>query len=94
MNDLDVKQLLEYEQEKKSLAVTYVVWGFVGLFGGHRFYLGKMGTAVAMLILTLTVGGLVATLIWWIVDAVRIPEIVRDLNRQILEWITNERRTI
>jgi len=35
---------------------------FLGAFGAHRFYLGKIGTAIAML---LTLGGLG---IWALVD--------------------------
>lgn len=90
MNDLNVKQLLKYEQEKKSLAVTYILWGFVGPFGGHRFYLEKTGSAVAMLVLTLTIVGILVTFIWWIVDAVRIPDMVREINQDVLNWITEE----
>lgn len=88
MNDIDVKQLMEYNEEKKSLAVTYVLWGFVGMFGGHRFYLGETGTAIAQLILTLTVIGAIVTFVWWIVDAVIIPGMVQDINRDILAEIT------
>ncbi len=87
MNDLDVKQMIEYNDEKKSLAVTYVLWGIVGLFGAHRFYLGETGTAVAQLILTLTVIGAIVTFVWWIVDAVIIPGMVRDINSDILAEI-------
>jgi len=35
---------------KSRLAVTLLAW-FLGIFGAHRFYLGKIGTAVVMLIL-------------------------------------------
>ena len=87
LNDPDVKHLLQYQDEKKSLAATYLLWGFVGAFGGHRFYLGKKGTAVAMLALTLTIVGIVVTFIWWIVDAILIPDYVKELNREILAEI-------
>jgi len=35
---------------KSRLATTLLAW-FLGEFGAHRFYLGKIGTAVTMLIL-------------------------------------------
>jgi len=35
---------------KSRLATTLLAW-FLGGFGAHRFYLGKIGTAVVMLIL-------------------------------------------
>lgn len=90
MNDLTVKQLLRYEDQKKSMAVAYVLWGFVGPFGAHRFYLGQTGTAVAQLVLTLSIVGAIVTFIWWIVDAVLTHEMVKELNRDILREITAE----
>lgn len=47
--------------EKSRLATTLLAW-FLGGFGAHRFYLGKIGTAIAML---LTAGGLG---IWALID--------------------------
>jgi TM2 domain-containing membrane protein YozV len=35
---------------KSRLTVTLLAW-FLGIFGAHRFYLGKTGTAIGMLIL-------------------------------------------
>jgi len=35
---------------KSRLATTLLAW-FLGHFGAHRFYIGKTGTAVVMLIL-------------------------------------------
>jgi len=46
---------------KSRLVTTLLAW-FLGMFGAHRFYLGKIGTAIAMLI---TLGGLG---IWYLVD--------------------------
>ena len=37
---------------KSRLAVSLLAW-FLGIFGAHRFYLGKIGTAVAMLLLSI-----------------------------------------
>ena len=41
---------MEEISPKSRLAVTLFAW-FLGIFGAHRFYLGKTGTAVVMLIL-------------------------------------------
>ncbi len=58
-------QLLKAEavdvSPKSRLAVTLLAW-FLGEFGAHRFYLGKIGTAIAMLF---TLGGLG---IWALID--------------------------
>ena len=37
---------------KSRLATTLLAF-FLGQFGAHRFYLGKIGTAVTMLVLTI-----------------------------------------
>ena len=47
--------------QKSRLAVTLLAF-FLGEFGAHRFYLGKIGTAIAMLF---TLGGLG---IWALID--------------------------
>lgn len=44
---------------------------FLGVFGIHRFYLGRNGSGVAMLLLTLTLFGLAITGIWAFVDFIR-----------------------
>ena len=41
----------------KSKLAAFLFAFFLGVFGIHRFYVGKTGSAVAMLILTLTVFG-------------------------------------
>jgi TM2 domain-containing membrane protein YozV/predicted RNA-binding Zn-ribbon protein involved in translation (DUF1610 family) len=37
---------------KSRVAATLFAW-FLGIFGAHRFYVGKTGTAVAMLVLAI-----------------------------------------
>ena len=51
----------EYVSPKSRLAVALFAW-FLGVLGIHRFYLGKIGTGIAML---LTAGGLG---IWALID--------------------------
>ena len=46
---------------KSRLAVTLLSW-FLGPIGIHRFYLGKIGTGILMIV---TAGGLG---IWWLID--------------------------
>ena len=35
-----------YPAPEKSLAIAYLLWFFLGLFGVHHFYLGKIGRGV------------------------------------------------
>lgn len=44
---------------------------FFGMLGIHRFYLGRTGSGILMLILTCTVIGGLATFIWSWVDTIR-----------------------
>jgi RNA polymerase subunit RPABC4/transcription elongation factor Spt4 len=48
----------------KNWLTTLLIAIFLGEFGGHRFYVGKIGTGILML---LTGGGCG---IWWIIDIV------------------------
>ena len=73
----------EFAGERNSTAVAYLLWFVVGVFGGHRFYVGRKGSAIAMLILGLTFVGLIITGIWALVDAFLIPGMIREANEDI-----------
>jgi TM2 domain-containing membrane protein YozV len=45
---------------------------FLGVFGVHRFYVGKTTSAIVMLVLTLTVIGAIVTAIWATIDWIMI----------------------
>lgn len=59
-----------------SWVKTLLFLCFFGCVGGHRFYVGKTGTAVAMLLITLCLGwigvGFIITFIWSFVDCIYI----------------------
>lgn len=96
-SQLDTKELLLLESEVKnrgkSMIVAYILWYFLGLFGGHRFYMGRTGSAVAQLIISITIIGMFITSIWWIVDAFLTHKWVNEYNgiieSQILSEITS-----
>jgi len=35
-------------QVPKNLLAAYLLWFFLGIFGAHRFYLGRTGSAVGV----------------------------------------------
>ncbi len=76
----DTRALMLYEANKKTALVAYILWFFLGLVGGHNFYLKRTGVAVTQLILTLTLVGMVVTVVWAFVDAFLIPGWVRNQN--------------
>lgn len=84
---LDTKELLilesEVKNQGKSMLVAYVLWYFLGMLGGHRFYIGKTGSAIAQLVLTITLVGMVVTGVWWIIDAFLLHGYVRDKNQEV-----------
>jgi len=68
------------EISPKSRLVTTLLAFFLGEFGAHRFYLGKIGTGIAML---LTLGGLG---IWALVDFIfAVAGIMKDKEGRIIK---------
>lgn len=91
----DTQALMAFESSKKSAGVSYLLWFFTGGVGGHRFYLGRTGSAVAQLILSilgwlliLAAGlGLLFLIplgIWLLVDLFLIPGIVSSRNGELM----------
>ncbi|MGR3634226.1 MAG: TM2 domain-containing protein [Limimaricola soesokkakensis] len=87
---LSTQQQILLEQQvtnqSKSVGVAYLLLIFLGGLGVHRFYLGRTGSGVAMLLL-FVLGWLTAIFIigylfllsvgiWWLVDLFLIPGMV------------------
>lgn len=68
-----------YAYRTKRRLIAWLLWGFLGLLGAHRFYLERPGTGLLQL---LTGGGL---LVWWVVDAWQIGPLVDDYNTEQLD---------
>lgn len=65
-----------YAYRRKRPWLAFLLWGTVGMVGGHRFYLERSLTGLLMLF---TVGG---ALIWWIVDGFHVVRMVREHNEE------------
>lgn len=79
----DTRALMLFEANKKTALVAYLLWFFLGIFGGHNFYLKRTGIAVTQLILSITIIGMVVTWVWMIVDAFLIPGWIRNYNNML-----------
>jgi TM2 domain-containing membrane protein YozV len=96
----DPQALMWYQVHKKETSTTFLLWFFLGHFGAHRFYMGRTGSAVAMLLLVIlsipllfVVIGLftyVAAFIWWIVDAFLICDWVKEHNMQLAHAVSQQ----
>lgn len=79
-------QLLQTEMmtKQKSGGIAWLLLIFAGGLGAHRFYLGRTGSAIAMLI---TAGGLG---FWTIIDLFLLSGMIRETNDQIEAEIVSE----
>ena len=70
----------EFSPRSRLVALLFCVW--LGVFGVHRFYVGKIGTGILML---LTIGGLG---IWTLIDLILIAVgSFRDKEgRRVFRW--------
>jgi TM2 domain-containing membrane protein YozV len=64
MNDSNTEQLSSSEISPKSRLAAVLLCLLLGVFGAHRFYVGKIGTGILMLI---TFGGFG---IWALIDLI------------------------
>ena len=81
VNDsLYIEKVLDPNVSDKDWLVTVILCLFFGYLGAHRFYVGKIGTAILML---LTCGGLG---IWILIDFLTIiSERFTDDNGKVLK---------
>ncbi|MGO4573462.1 TM2 domain-containing protein [Microvirga sp. 2TAF3] len=65
--------------EGPSIVVAYMFWFFLGIFSGHRFYLGRPGTAILQILSYFIVVGFV----WLLIDGFLIPGMVRQKQEEL-----------
>lgn len=92
------QQDMLYDANKKSTGVAYLLLIFLGTFGAHRFYMGRTGSAIAILVLTLlTITtwwfglGLITSLVvglWVFVDLFLTAGWVREYNNTLINRLS------
>ena len=90
----EAMMMMQYDANKKSALVAYVLWFFLGWLGIHRFYLGRTMSGVVMLLITalswalslIFIGhlGFLLVGIWLFVDIFLIPGMTRRYNNDLI----------
>lgn len=74
------------QKSEKQLLVAFVLSFFLGIFGAHRFYVGKVASGLVMLFLTASLIGLLVTAIWNAIDWITILcGAFRDADGKVLK---------
>ncbi|MBM3548488.1 MAG: TM2 domain-containing protein [Alphaproteobacteria bacterium] len=94
----DAVAMMRYDANKKSVIVAYLLWFFLGMFGMHRFYLGRWFSGLILLLFTLVAGALYVVLVgmalmaipglWWLIDALLIPGMTRSYNNELVDEVS------
>ena len=95
----DAKTLLQYEANKKSVVVAYLLLIFLGSFGVHRFYAGATKSGAIMLslfvlsfiLLFAFVGafGFLILGIWWFVYLFLLHGLISSYNNDLVGNLTD-----
>ena len=73
---MDRKADLRFAQGPIDYSVAWILHTFLGVFGVHRFYMGKWGTGL----LWLCTGGLLG--VGWLIDFCTLNQQVDEMNRR------------
>lgn len=76
----------EVAKRGKNKLIAYLLLLFLGYFGIHRFYMGKVGSGILMLLLCWT--GF--SLVWAIIDLFLLSGIVDRHNKKIEDEATQQ----
>lgn len=73
----------------KKILPAFLLSFFVGVLGIHRFYVGKIGTGIVMLLLTLSFFGIIISGIWNLVDWIMIitGNFTDKQGNKLTDWI-------
>jgi TM2 domain-containing membrane protein YozV len=94
----DAALMMRYDANKRSVLIAYLLWFFLGYFGVHRFYLGRVVSGLVLLLLwaigaalsVIYVGYLILVIptLWLLLDALLIPGMTRSYNNRLATRLT------
>ena len=82
----------------KDMAIAYFLWICFGAVGGHRYYLASYSAAALqtmLFVMVFFVGHgssffIWVLFVWWLIDAIVIPSLVDEINREYRRWLRND----
>lgn len=80
-------KLQHYVRDKNT---TYLIWLFLGVFGGHRFYTGHFKSGWLMVFTTIVLGPktfFLPILVWMVVDLAIIDKLIERDTAMLRETI-------
>ncbi len=79
---------LDPDTSDRLILPAFLLAFFLGVLGVHRFYVGKTGSAIAMLVVSLTIFGLIVTGIWATIDWIIIVcgEFTDAYGKKLRHW--------
>ena len=87
-NKLPVEKRILYNRTCKNKWIAYLLLVFIGGVGAHRFYLGRAGTGICILALTiigfLLPAAYIALVIWLILDLFYVNDYINTHRNNIL----------
>ena len=93
----DLTDRMRYDADKRSMIIAYLLWFFLGYLAIHRFYLSRWISGLIFLVLMgvgtvlsiVLVGYLILAplFLWWLIDALLIPGMVRSRNQGLIDQL-------
>lgn len=87
--NLTIEEQMLIEQRvtnaSKSAGAAYLLWLLLFFVAGHRFYLGRPGTAILQILSFFVLIGVV----WWLIDGFLIPGMIQRHNAVVRQRLTD-----
>lgn len=78
----------EYELREKKTKKTFILWGFLGALGAHRFYFQDYWRAIFMAIATILAPSV--GVIWWLIDGFFVISRLKEINGEYFQGIIRD----
>lgn len=77
----------------RDVGVAYILLLIAGLWGAHRYYAARQGSAIAMTCISATIIGLPVTALWTLVDLFLTAGLIADYNTPERQYLATPAST-